>query len=89
MKKLDSCLGELFPLFSLRWKIELRCCYLKMEGLADSFAAQFTVSSEPNDTAAPHPRWTNFFYFLFYLNIFTGEVCPKSYSAHREGSLRK
>ena len=26
---------------------------------------------------------------FFYLNIFTGEVCPKSYSAHREGSLRK
>ena len=28
----------------------------KMEGLSESFAAQFTVSSEPNDTAAPHPR---------------------------------
>lgn len=28
-----------------------------MEGLAESFAANFTVSSEPNDTAAPHPRY--------------------------------
>lgn len=31
-------------------------CCVEMEGLAESFAAQFTVSSEPNDTAAPHPR---------------------------------
>ena len=29
----------------------------KMERLSESFAAQFTVSSEPNDTAAPHPRY--------------------------------
>ena len=31
---------------------------VKMEGLAESFAANFTVSFEPNDTAAPHPRYT-------------------------------
>ncbi|XP_020603240.1 snurportin-1-like isoform X1 [Orbicella faveolata] len=31
-----------------------------MEGLSESFAAQFTVSSEPNDTAAPHPRMAQY-----------------------------
>lgn len=32
----------------------------KMESLSESFAAQFTVSSEPNDTAAPHPRMAQY-----------------------------
>lgn len=31
-----------------------------MEGLAESFAAQFTVSTEPNNTAAPHPRMVQY-----------------------------
>jgi len=31
-----------------------------MEGLAETFAAQFTVSSDPNDTAAPHPRMVQY-----------------------------
>lgn len=31
-----------------------------MEGLSESFAASFTVSSDPNDTAAPHPRMTQY-----------------------------
>ena len=29
----------------------------------------------------------NLFLIIFYLNIFVGEVCPKSDKAHREGSL--
>ncbi|XP_067046363.1 snurportin-1-like isoform X3 [Acropora muricata] len=31
-----------------------------MEDLADSFASQFTVSSDLNDTAAPHPRMVQY-----------------------------
>ncbi|KAK3709900.1 hypothetical protein QZH41_020020, partial [Actinostola sp. cb2023] len=32
----------------------------KMESLVDGFSASFSVSSDPNDTAAPHPRMVQY-----------------------------
>ena len=54
-----------------------------MEGLAEAFAANFTVSFEPNDTAAPHPRYPA----CLFKDDFYACVHKKARSARQEVDL--